>query len=662
MNRSEIIQAVQAYIRNDNAKYAILIDGTWGSGKTFLYENYLVDAISEIEVGKDKGKANVYISLYGIPSIEALSKQLLTNYLIYSTAKGNEGIEKGIKSLAGILGVVSKAVSFSIGAISVDLNEMVQDINSLVEAKNMIICFDDLERCTIPINEFFGYVNNLVEHCNCKVLILADESNIGKMFANSNVEQKYLTVLTGGRRVIQEKAENERKAKSNVESSDNITVKELKELNELLYSENFIYRDIKEKVIGRAYTYAPDTREVLETLILGTDKHEGYVAEGQYKEFLMNHIDAIQSAFNEVNNQNLRIMIAWIDMFKNIFEATYKNLNTSKYYNSIVEDFLRYSIWAVVANRKNKKIVKSVYYGRERYVHLEDNINLYTIGYLFIDKYLKSDFLDVNDLIRESRNIEARCKQADDNKAKIISTGVAYSELDKWRYMEDDEIQQSVQKLISELRENKYAYKEYSRILELLIFFRRLGLFDGELSEVQEIMLSLVNQDENIQEENTIPPSFTDDEEKQKYKELYKPIAESRKKRNETLNKGKMEAENIYQSADLFLAHCKQREEYYSEHKSFMEYIDEDKLIELINASNLEGIYMIRDAFNVIYYMGNVKDFYINDVEDLQCLRDDLHNEERVNIKGITRKCAIEKLDSMIQDTLALMGVDEETN
>lgn len=486
LDRYEIIQAVQTYIRNDNAKYAILINGAWGSGKTFLYEHYLVDAISAIEAGKDKGKTNIYISLYGISSVEALSKQLLTNYLLYSTTKGKEIAQKGIKSIAGILGVVSQAFSFSIGSVSADFSKVIQGISGLAEVKNMVICFDDLERCTIPINEFFGYVNNLIEHCNCKVLILADERNIGKIFANSNIEQKYLTILTGDRKVVQEKVENEGRAKSNNGSSNNITVRELKELNELLYSENFIYGDIKEKVLGKTFTYCPKTREILEELILGTDKHDSYVGEGQYKEFLMNHIDAIQATFDEVKNQNLRIIIVWLDMFKDIFETTYKNLNTSKYYNNVIADFLRYSIWAVVADRKNKKLVKSAYYGKGEYVHFEDNLNLHTYRYLFIDKYLGSNFLDEKDLAQASRNIETRCKKANDNNKKNIkSTGVAYSELDRWRFMEDDTVRKCVQKLILELGENKYAYNEYSRIIAFLIFLNRLGLFEGELSEVQ---------------------------------------------------------------------------------------------------------------------------------------------------------------------------------
>ena len=30
MNREEIVQAVQSYIRNENEKYALLINGAWG--------------------------------------------------------------------------------------------------------------------------------------------------------------------------------------------------------------------------------------------------------------------------------------------------------------------------------------------------------------------------------------------------------------------------------------------------------------------------------------------------------------------------------------------------------------------------------------------------------------------------------------------------------
>lgn len=141
---------------DENAKYAVLIDGAWGSGKTYLYENYLVDAIDSIEVGKNERKRNVYISLYGISNIDSLAKQLITNYLIYVKGNGNKFVKSGLKPLAGIIGVASSAFSFSLGSVSTDLSGVFEKIENNIDIKNMVICFDDLERCTIPINTFWA--------------------------------------------------------------------------------------------------------------------------------------------------------------------------------------------------------------------------------------------------------------------------------------------------------------------------------------------------------------------------------------------------------------------------------------------------------------------------------------------------------------------------
>ena len=89
MTSKEIVDAVISYVCDENAKYAILIDGAWGSGKTYLYEKYLVDKIDSVVVGKYERKHNVYISLYGISCFVSLAKQLFTNYLIYVKGNGN---------------------------------------------------------------------------------------------------------------------------------------------------------------------------------------------------------------------------------------------------------------------------------------------------------------------------------------------------------------------------------------------------------------------------------------------------------------------------------------------------------------------------------------------------------------------------------------------
>lgn len=291
MTSKEIVDAVISYVRDENAKYAILIDGTWGSGKTYLYENYLVDAIDSVEVKKNERKQNVYISLYGISSIDSLAKQLITNYLIYVKGNGNKLVKKGLKPLAGIIGIASSAFSFSIGPISTDLSNVFEKIEGSIDVKDMVICFDDLERCTIPINEFFGFVNNLIEHCNCKVIILADEKNIGKIYANTNIEEKYLTVISGNRKVVEYIGDGKNIKTKNKglgkDTNGEITVEEVKKLNEILYSENYLYKDIKEKVIGKTMLYYPALKDVIKEVICGNEKSKGIIQEGQYKEYLL---------------------------------------------------------------------------------------------------------------------------------------------------------------------------------------------------------------------------------------------------------------------------------------------------------------------------------------------------------------------------------------
>ena len=644
MNKEEIKHAVENYIKNDNAKYALLINGAWGSGKTFLYENYLVDAISSLEIGKNNRKTNIYLSLYGMPSIEALSKQLLSNYLIYAKTNGNEGVKKGAKAVAGILGAASRAFSFSVGAVSADL-EILNEISGAIEAKDLVVCFDDLERCNISITEVFGYINNLIEHCNCKVIILADENNIGKTYANINVEQKYQTILTGGRKVVRNKRVDD--DRRNEPLSDELTIKELKQLNEALYSENYIYRDIKEKVIGKTCNYNPEIEEALKDLILGNERYKGYLEESRYRRFLVEHMDKIVNAFREIRNRNLRVVGMWLDLFEDIYKMTYKNFNESQYYESIINDFLRYSIWAVVAERTNKRLIRSLYYGgNQKYVHVEGHEYTHAAEYFFIYKYMRSAHLDETELTKAARDIEERCRH---EKEIIKSKGKAYSELYDWRYKEDSEIRCYIQQMLEELSENEYVYEDYAGILTLLIVFQKYKLYEEDIAIVQQKMLSLIESDERVQEEGRKPLSFSAPSDKQKFVKLYSPITEKRKERNRVLEQNKMKEENVYKDAQFFFEKCKDRGEYYLKNNSFMEYINQKKLMELIRRSKTREIHTIIDAFKNVYYMENLSDFYILDIELLRELLNSLSEYNEINKKGITNRLAVKDLAKEIQ-------------
>ena len=665
MTSKEIVDAVTSYVRDENAKYAILIDGAWGSGKTYLYENYLADAIDSIEVGKNERKHNVYISLYGISSIDSLAKQLITNYLIYVKGNGNKLVKKGLKPLAGIIGVASSAFSFSIGPVSADLSNVFDKLEGSIDVKDMVICFDDLERCTIPINEFFGFVNNLIEHCNCKVIILADERNIGKIYANTNIEEKYLTVLSGDRKVVEYigNGKNNRTQKTGLGKASNgeITVEEVKKLNEILYSENYLYKDIKEKVIGKTMLYYPALKDVIEEVISGNEKSKGIIQEGQYKDYLLKHINSIVSAFTETENRNLRIIRSWIFSFRKIYDATTKYYSDSKYYEDILNDFLRYSIWVAGALKKNKKITHSANYGSQDMVYFEGHEYTHIFRYSFIDAWINRDVWNDKDLSQACKSIIKRREREDvDNPPKVYSTGKALAELRDWYLMEDAQVIEILDHLEKEIEENKYAYYDYSNILSTLLYLQEKGLFKGNIHHIKDVMINLIKRDNDIQEENEFPKDFSSEEIRNKYNEIYKPISEERKERNRILNKEDQEEENIYSNANAFYEHCCKMENYYCSHRSFVEYLDFEKLYILINESDNEGLYTLRRAFKAIYFMGNLKDFYIADIEGLKKIRNDLMDEAVIKHGGITRNIAIDSFADMIKQDLILLGVDEE--
>lgn len=56
---------------------------------------------------------------------------------------------------------------------------------------NKIVIFDDLERCKICLDEVFGYINDLVEHSKCHVILLCDEGILEKNLSTTNATIKY---------------------------------------------------------------------------------------------------------------------------------------------------------------------------------------------------------------------------------------------------------------------------------------------------------------------------------------------------------------------------------------------------------------------------------------------------------------------------------------
>ena len=627
MNRHEIEKKVLNYINDEEIRYALLINGAWGSGKTYLYNNHLADAIAKAVCGKNERKTNVYISLYGISNIESLAKELITNYIL-RVKRINDKI---YKISDGIASIISKCISVTIGEASVSFDAMIDILKEQINVKNMVICFDDLERCSIPINELFGFINNLVEHCQCKVIILADEDNIGKMYANMNLEIKYLTLLSG-KKLIKGFDEKGEIVRNNID--EELTIEQLKKLNEEMYSENYIYKDIKEKVIGLSLNYEPDLETEIENIIKVTLKDQ------DLKQELISKKEDILNYMSSCDNRNIRIVQTWLVKYEEVYKVIKKNYAASKHYDEIFHRFMVYSIRVACTVGKNKKLIKWSEDAEYANVRLDDAVLFEPEGYRFIDdQYIKSE-IDEMRICKAANYIDDRCNQDEREKhenEKRYSTGEMLGRLEQWYIYEDSEIRDMINVLKEEVKEGKYVPQNFQNIVRLLVFLNSIGLCDTELCEISTILMKKVSEcSESIEIEN-FEYDFQDKGLSNKFHKYYDPIY------NLTIQKSRIYDKieiNVYlknKNVNEFISYCQDNHNLFLQKKSFISYIDIAEFICFFEKCSLPDIYGIIRAFQGVYNFSNLSDFYKNDAEKLEELKYEIN---KIPWDSITRKKA----------------------
>lgn len=137
-------------------RYAVLINGPWGIGKTFLVKRFLNQHFAK------SSEEYVYLSLYGLSSLEEINEALMA--AIYPALNSKA---------AKIAGHALKA-ALKFGGVELEFEK--GDFLNKFKAK--LYVFDDLERCEMDLNQVLGYINEFVEQDECKVVIIANEKEI----------------------------------------------------------------------------------------------------------------------------------------------------------------------------------------------------------------------------------------------------------------------------------------------------------------------------------------------------------------------------------------------------------------------------------------------------------------------------------------------------
>lgn len=182
MTNFELNQFILYYFKDNRTKSAIMLTGDWGTGKSYYIQNELIPFLKEKT--KDSNSC-IVVSLYGLKSVNEISKSLYLESRMQFLANGSEKLETG----KFVVKTVVKGVTSFLG---IDISKSEEELQKLYQSVNLdskLVIFEDIERSKIDIIDLLGYIYNLVEEDNIKVLLVANEDDILK-YQDSDPDDK----------------------------------------------------------------------------------------------------------------------------------------------------------------------------------------------------------------------------------------------------------------------------------------------------------------------------------------------------------------------------------------------------------------------------------------------------------------------------------------
>ena len=141
----ELVESILDYVRNDYTDYAIMLNGEWGSGKTYFWNHKIKNKIESMHINGKK-YTTIYMSLYGISNLEEISKKIFIettqlmdkNLKRYMQANEQTNIPEYAKTgldMANFFGVTQNGDNI--------------DYEEFFTTDDKVLCFDDLERANV---------------------------------------------------------------------------------------------------------------------------------------------------------------------------------------------------------------------------------------------------------------------------------------------------------------------------------------------------------------------------------------------------------------------------------------------------------------------------------------------------------------------------------
>ncbi len=609
MTPENTLSIIESYIKDSNTQYALQLDGGWGTGKTFFWKNSIVPII------KSNEKTPIYISLNGLNTIQALQRSLLFSFMPKTTEDAKKNT--WLKTAMTISGNIAKNASKVF--LKVDPMDLLQGVGlENLDFSNKFVCFDDLERCRIPIKELLGFINGFVEHKQLKCLIIADENKIFESETNQKTS----------------------------------------------------YYSIKEKVIGRVINYKPELTDTLPKLF------ERYSGNPTYHKFLKENENYIKALFEEQKESNIRIILFFLDSLEEVLKhAGDIELELKKellFLTAVISiEFKRGQLKASEANNyrglnnanyfwyqnlENKKLSLKGFgkkkepeqpktYAEEFYLkYISANVDAFHF-YSSVYTYILSGYLNKDHLKEE---IEARRPKQQSPEEEAYAELIGYN----FRKLNDEDFAKYLIDVLDFAEKGIYDMYSYERISNFYHFFAEKGIIsytdediDGKLLAGLDIAAKRKEIDRRVYD-NLTHFDLNDPKVKpvrDKIMELHTAIDREEIKAESNMLLQVLKSEDYEELSTLF------KDKKF--HKDFIAYIDGDELFAVIETISNQYLSLFSNEIKARYKHTNVVMFYPKDYECIATLNVAVKKNMKDKKLPVLRKFLLSELEAVLSKT-----------
>ncbi len=370
---TQLISYLDEYLQIQTPQFAVMITGKWGCGKTYFIKN-IKDQWCSSNKNVSENSIDlkpIYVSLNGLSSISSIIRKVKAVLYPILYSKGATVAKTVILSA---LRIASKSF------LDLDKDGAGEDMNNLLDAEgiievfksnsdtlkgNRVMILDDVERCKIPLDELFGFINSIVEHSNSKIILICDEEKLVEVATKESLATQY--------------------------------------------------KNFKEKLVGQTFALEVNYADVA-----------GQFIDKLSYPIINNNRNLIIDLFIASSRENLRLIRHCLIDIKRIFEQLPENIKENPNYDQFVKNIVAYVVIASIETRfgnngidyyqsytfndEAKKVSLEL---EQRYNPILEKYHIYgssyTIPFKFLLEYIRNGFLASPDyLVSECRMLKSR--------------------------------------------------------------------------------------------------------------------------------------------------------------------------------------------------------------------------------------------------------------